>query len=264
MTPATTKTGSPYAMSSASSDGVDRKGSSVGSVRWDPSTPFEKYLQMAETLIARAGFSPFRHPRRDVQHDQLEYVPDQIDRACSFFSDKSNWAVPRPAISIIGGINSADNLSVRWRPAVGLRSGHGLREVPGPNQFSEDFLRFHIRQFDIVSWGWSRPPDELMWVKGWWPYWRGRRLLENMPFRTDRADRCLLYAGWAAYETLVKRLSEIVEVTDHTPLAEMIHLPDDVGRRQLGPGTDYLINWGKKQRRSAAANKVRRKAGQTG
>jgi hypothetical protein len=85
-------------------------------------------------------------------------------------------------------------------------------------------------------------------VKGWWPYLTGHRIAD-MRLRTEQADRCLLYAGWAAYETLVNRLSDIVEVADYTPLAEVIRVPDGVGRRQLGPGTDYLIKWGKKKRR---------------
>jgi hypothetical protein len=228
---------------------------SVGPLRWNASTPFEEYFQMAETLLARAGYSPFCHPRRGMQHDELGDVPDQIERACLLFSDKSNWAVPRPAIRVIGGINSAHNLTVRWRPAVGYRSDR-LRERAGPDQFSEEFLRFHISQYGTEYWGWSRPTDELLWVKGWWPYWRGRRLIDDMPFRTDRTDRCLLYAGWAAYETLVKRLSDIVEVSDYTPLAEIIRIPDGVGGRQLGPGTDYLINWGSKQRRRLSQAKT--------
>lgn len=163
---------------------------------WDESWQPIEYLAEAEQL----GVNGLPRWLGDYRQE-LVHALAHSEKVLRSLSTRDNWAVERPAIFLDGHINQAGSLSLRWRPAFGDSSP----EEKGEDQFTKKYL-YEALRYPVGNY---RPDVELLYV---------RRFMRSFGNDATPQEKGLVFAGWSAYLSIVKRVGQFLEVVEATPL----------------------------------------------
>jgi hypothetical protein len=160
------------------------------------------YLDAAQRYVDEQSASISPYQRKAIRHFRREVgnKSDVYSHVVTWLLDRSNWVAARPALELNAHVNQRGNLTVRLRP------------VAEPS-FDPRLIAECMSQSEPV--GNYRPLDELMWVREFGP-WLGAGTEDDQNLR-----RLLLQAVKAAYEGLLIRLGEQLEVRRYTPFESL-------------------------------------------
>ena len=185
---------------------------------WHPETPAQEYLRLAERAVAAK--KP-KYPR--IIEPLLDAAWDIMEPTSQFFDliNPANWSTGklqadprfRPNVSVNMRINQSSNLSVTWRP------------FPLAVRESDEFEPKYVYQCAYLIEGtiYGRPRAELMYFRN------AHRLRSGFP-DAHPAEKQILFALRAGYSTMLRRLQDVLHVSEATAFEDVFVLEPDVNK----------------------------------
>lgn len=185
-------------------------------------TPALHFLRLAEQAVfaKQPKFPRIVEPLLDAAwsaiepSDQFFELINPVKWNSSKLQADTNF---RPRVSVFMRINQRGNLIVTWKP---------FEETPtSSNDDFEPRYAYECAFFTEASYSGDRPRGELM-------YFKNARQLLRRDADTHAAETQILYALWANYQTMLKRLQAVLDVRQWTEFEDVFGLLPDATKTE--------------------------------